>query len=82
MNGVGRLKLAAQDQFDQEVIGAVIEAHADSEVAFPLWREVQIDGRHDLLLLLAKSFEPVEASEVAYMCSSIMLSLPDSVSEP
>src|SRR5438445_886645 len=68
--GVGRLKLAAHDQFDQEVIGAVIEAHADSEVAFPLWREVQIDRRHDLLLLLAKSFEPVEASEVAVIFDS------------
>ena len=42
---------AADDHLHQQMIGAVRDSDAHSEIEFPVGTEIQVDRRHDLLRL-------------------------------
>src|SRR6266404_4800630 len=53
----------AHDRFHQQVIRALRDADAHSEVELPSRREIQVDRRHDLLLLLAQQIETADRAQ-------------------
>src|SRR5258708_39683235 len=50
-------KPSADDALDDQVVGGSGYAHADAKVDLPLGRDVQIDRRNNLLLLLRDRIE-------------------------
>ena len=48
---------AAHDAFHDEVVGGMSGSDADSEVEFPLWTEIHVDGGEELLLLVSECVE-------------------------
>src|SRR5262249_43705107 len=55
--GLTPAKAPSNDAFDNQVIGGPRESPADAEVQFPLGRDVQVDRREDLLLLVGNWIE-------------------------
>src|SRR5581483_11688852 len=55
----------AEDHLHQQVVGAAGGADADTEVELPLRAEVEVDGGHDLVLLLAQRVEVADGSQPA-----------------
>src|SRR5579863_3134150 len=53
----------AHDAFDDQVIGGSGCADADSKVELPLWPQIEIDGRNELLLLIVKRTESRDRSQ-------------------
>ena len=58
-------KPAADDHFEDEVVRAPREANADAEIKLPLWRNIKVDCREDLMLLLALRIKTTERAERA-----------------
>ena len=52
----------AENAFDDQVIGRSGRADPNSKVEFPLWPQVDIDGREELLLLIPQGIETVQRS--------------------
>ena len=48
------IEAVAENHFGDEVVGGAGEAYAYAELDFPLRSEIEIDGRKNLVLLLAE----------------------------
>jgi hypothetical protein len=46
------IEAIADDAFEDEVVGRAGKSHAESEINFPLRREIQVNGGEYLMLLL------------------------------
>src|SRR5437868_12000094 len=51
---------AADNSFDDEMVGGARGSHAHTEVKLPFGREVEVNGREELLLLVAQWIEAGE----------------------
>jgi hypothetical protein len=51
--GLSEIEAVAEDHFGDQVIGRMRHAHAHAEIDFPVRREIQVNGRKELVLLLA-----------------------------
>src|SRR5689334_13745047 len=49
---------AADDHFEDEVVGIVCNADAEPEVEFPFRRNIKVDCRDELMFLLAQRVKP------------------------
>src|SRR5438270_9270155 len=56
---------AAQDHLDQQAVGRMGDADGDAEVELPGGSQVEVERRHDLLLLLGERVEAGERPERA-----------------
>ena len=61
----GPVEAAADDSFDDEVIGGGGRADAYAEVDLPLWRNVEIGDGEDLLLLISECVGGGDATVVS-----------------
>lgn len=48
---------ATNDAFHDQMVGGASCSYADSKVEFPLRAEIDVDGREELLLLIAERIE-------------------------
>lgn len=60
----------ADDHLQDEVVSASGQTNADSEVEFPLGRDIQIDGREDLVLLFARRIKTANRADGAVVFNS------------
>src|SRR6185437_15615629 len=67
---VAPIEPPAEDPFDNPVIGACGRSHANAEVDLPFWRNIQIDGREDLLLLVVKAGDVRQAAVVGVVLNA------------
>lgn len=56
--GCQKSKSSSQNGFDQKVVGASGDTNTDPEIEFPIWAEVIVDCRDDLMLLKIERIEP------------------------
>ncbi len=56
-------KATAYDHFQDEVVSGSGQANADAKVELPLWRDIEIDGRKNLMLLFALRIKPTQRAE-------------------
>ncbi len=61
---VAPVETAAEDAFDDPVVGGCGWSDADAEVDLPFGRDVQVDGREDLLLLVVEAGDVGDAAVV------------------
>ena len=52
------------------MVGAVVQPDANAEIDLPFWRNIEIDNRHDLMLLLSKAVEVRGAAKAAALASA------------
>src|SRR5262249_5055177 len=48
---------ASQDQFHDQMVGAVVQTDSNSEIKLPLWRKVEVQHGENLVLLFAEGFK-------------------------
>src|SRR5260370_2924011 len=53
------IKTITDDAFQNQVVGRAGKSYAESEINFPLRREIQVDGGKNLVLLLMNREESV-----------------------
>ncbi len=56
------VETAAEDHFDEQVVGAMRSADAYAEIELPIGVEIEIDARDELLLLLTDGIEACDGS--------------------
>jgi hypothetical protein len=57
----------ADDELDDQVVGAARETEPDSEVEFPIGGEVQVKGGEDLVLLFVPGGETSDGAQRLFM---------------
>src|ERR1700733_13125124 len=57
-------KVAAQNSFDDPVIGTCCGAHPDTDIYLPLGRNIQVGHQEDLLLLIMQRIKRAQAAVV------------------
>src|SRR5471030_1098445 len=58
------VEAAAEDSFDDEVVGCGGWADADADVDLPLGRDIEVSDGEDLLLLIVQGIKGAEAAVV------------------